>query len=91
MKRYRGSYGTLCRAWLEGKRTLLDLGEHFGAGLYQAEVDYLLAQEWVLRAEDLLWRRTRLGLNLDEVAVEKLEKYINTVIPAFAGMTKTLL
>lgn len=76
LKRYRGSYGTLCRAWLEGKRTLLDLGEHFGAGLYQAEVDYLLAQEWVLRAEDLLWRRTRLGLNLDETAVERLERYI---------------
>ena len=41
-----------------------DLGEHFGANLYAREVGYMLAHEWALSAEDILYRRTKTGLHL---------------------------
>jgi glycerol-3-phosphate dehydrogenase len=76
LSRYLRCYGTLCLSWLKGKSTLADMGIDFGAGLYQTEVDYLLTQEWVKSIDDLLWRRTRLGLRLDEIDIEKLNEYI---------------
>ncbi len=42
-----------------------DLGRHFGAGLTEREIAWLVEQEWALTAEDVLWRRTRCGLHLD--------------------------
>ncbi|PPU18117.1 hypothetical protein, partial [Xanthomonas arboricola] len=41
------------------------VGTHFGADLYQAEVDYLRAHEWAVTADDILWRRSKLGLRID--------------------------
>jgi glycerol-3-phosphate dehydrogenase len=76
LSRYLCCYGTLCLVWLQGKRALSDMGIDFGAGLYQAEVDYLLTQEWVKTVSDLLWRRTRLGLCLNEIDLERLNEYI---------------
>ncbi|MCD6045045.1 MAG: glpA [Gammaproteobacteria bacterium] len=76
LSRYLRCYGTLCLFWLRGKNILADLGIDFGAGLYQVEVDYLLAQEWVKSVDDLLWRRTRLGLCAEEIDVGRLKEYI---------------
>lgn len=42
------------------------LGTMFGAGLSEAEVNYLLSREFVTRAEDVLWRRSKLGLHMNE-------------------------
>ena len=39
-----------------------DLGRDFGAGLSEREVDYLIEQEWAETADDILWRRSKLGL-----------------------------
>lgn len=60
------SYGT--RAWkiVSGVRALEDLGQDFGAGLYQAELTYLQTDEWARSAEDVMWRRGKLGLHLDQ-------------------------
>ena len=41
-----------------------------------AEVDYLGAQEWAVTAQDVLWRRTKLGLRLDDGQVDKLKTYL---------------
>jgi glycerol-3-phosphate dehydrogenase len=41
-----------------------DLGAHFGAGLTEAEVRYLMQHEWAENADDVLWRRSKLGLYL---------------------------
>lgn len=41
------------------------LGTHFGAQLYQREVDHMVAHEWAREADDVLWRRSHLGLKLD--------------------------
>ena len=42
------------------------LGQHFGAGLYEIEAQYLINHEWASSAEDILWRRTKLGLHMSE-------------------------
>ena len=58
-------HGSRARAVLGEARSPAELGRHFGAGLYEREVDYLIEQEWAVELDDLLWRRTHLGLRLD--------------------------
>ncbi|MDE2412167.1 MAG: glycerol-3-phosphate dehydrogenase [Sphingomonadales bacterium] len=65
------AYGTRARRWLTQPR-----GEHFGAGLWQAEVDYLVAHEWTRSVEDVLWRRSKLGLLLNAAQVARLGEYL---------------
>lgn len=75
-KRLARSYGTRARKFLAGAKTLADLGEAFGAGLHAAEVDYLVAEEWARTAEDILYRRSKLGLHLPPEGVLRLEAYL---------------
>jgi glycerol-3-phosphate dehydrogenase len=58
------SYGSDARRLLEGAHDRADLGYHFGAGLTAREVEWLRQEEWAETAEDILWRRTKLGLRL---------------------------
>jgi glycerol-3-phosphate dehydrogenase len=53
------------------------MGTDFGHGLYQAEVDYLLLHEWAVNTDDILWRRTKLGIEFSELEVEKLKLYLH--------------
>jgi glycerol-3-phosphate dehydrogenase len=62
--------------FLEGASRVKDLGEDFGAGLSQREVDYLIAEEWARSADDVLWRRTKLGLKLSGEQRRKLNSYV---------------
>ena len=55
-------------------------GRDFGAGLSQAEVDYLRAEEWALTAEDMLWRRTKLGLRLSAAQQAELADYLGAAL-----------
>ena len=59
------AYGTRAWEWLDGARDMEALGTHFGHGLTEAELRYLVAREWAVTADDILWRRTKLGLRLD--------------------------
>ncbi len=77
LQRYCDAYGTRCELFLEGIKSINDMGEHFGHGLYAVEVDYLLKEEWVKNTEDLLWRRSKLGLFINTEGIEKLKHYIN--------------
>lgn len=70
------AYGTKAREWLGPASSLEALGANFGHGLTAAEVDYLVAREWARTAEDVLWRRTKLGLRLDAMQVERLKNYM---------------
>jgi glycerol-3-phosphate dehydrogenase len=56
------AYGTRVRKILGDAHSLADLGRDFGGGLFQAELEYLRAEEWARASEDVLWRRTKLGL-----------------------------
>ncbi len=69
-------YGTDIDAVLAGRNSVADLGEHFGAGLYAAEVAYLVEHEWARTAEDILWRRTRKGLGIPECGVRQLSAFL---------------
>jgi glycerol-3-phosphate dehydrogenase len=60
------AYGTRAQRWLGTARSWKDLGRNFGAGLSEAEIDYLKREEWARTAEDVLWRRTKLGLHMRE-------------------------
>jgi len=57
-------------------RSLADLGRHFGAGLTEREVEYLVAEEWAARAEDVLWRRTKCGLHMDEAERAAVDAFL---------------
>ena len=71
------SYGKNIEKIIKNKNSTRDLGFHFGSGLYECEVSWLIENEWVKKAEDVLWRRTKLGLFLNKDQVKTLEKYIN--------------
>lgn len=78
-------YGTRAEAIVGGATRLEDLGEHFGAGLTAAEVDYLVAKEWARDADDILWRRSKLGLRLERGAVARLEAHLAGRVAMPAG------
>ena len=58
-------HGALAYDVLGDAATVANLGAHFGAQLYAREIDYLVEHEWATTAEDVLWRRTKAGLQLD--------------------------
>lgn len=64
LRRLARAYGTVARTILSGAERSSDLGRDFGAGLFQAEIDHLVQREWARTGEDVLWRRTKLGLRL---------------------------
>ena len=77
-------YGTLAARLLGPARSEADLGRRFGSDLYAVEVDWLIGQEWARRAEDVLWRRTKLGLKLSPAETADLEDYVRGAVDAAA-------
>jgi glycerol-3-phosphate dehydrogenase len=61
--RYARAYGTRLGAMLGHCRSRADLGEEIVPGLFEVEADFLVRQEWAQAADDILWRRTKLGLH----------------------------
>ncbi len=72
------AYGTEAGDVLRGARRAADLGRDFGAGLTEAEVDWLMTREWAITAEDVLWRRSKLGLRLGPDEAAALEDWMRT-------------
>jgi len=68
----------LARAYGTNAGTILSAepGIHFGAGLWQREVEYLVRREWAMTADDILWRRTKLGLRLSQAEAAGLEQWL---------------
>ena len=62
------AYGTRIRPMLGAAQGLDDLGQHLGGDLYARELEYLVDHEFVTSANDALWRRSKLGLHLDEAS-----------------------
>ncbi|MFZ2991024.1 glycerol-3-phosphate dehydrogenase, partial [Ideonella sp.] len=59
------AYGGRLDRLLDGANSLQALGAEVAPGLFEIELDWLLREEWALTAEDVLWRRSKLGLHLD--------------------------
>jgi glycerol-3-phosphate dehydrogenase len=70
------AYGTRAGRWLDRARSWSDLGRQFGAGLSEAEIEYLRAEEWANTAEDVLWRRSKLGLHMTEAECGEVAAYM---------------
>jgi glycerol-3-phosphate dehydrogenase len=62
-KRWSRAYGSRVLRMLEGVQSRADLGQEIAPDLYEAELFYLKRHEWALTAEDVLWRRSKLGLH----------------------------
>ena len=75
-RRYARAYGTRIERVLDGARDLGGLGEHLGEGLYEAEVDYLVRNEWAMTEEDILWRRSKLGLRISDGTAARLRAWL---------------
>jgi len=83
--RLAAAYGTRAHAILSGKRQAADLGVRFGGDLTEAEVDFLKAEEWAATADDVLWRRSKLGLTFSKGEAARLDRWLAadpTVRPA---------
>lgn len=78
LNRFARSYGTLTLGILGNAKTFEDLGQHFGAGLTEREVDYLVQHEWAETAEDILWRRTKLAIRVEPQQRQALEAYLGS-------------
>ena len=76
LNHYLDNYGTRVGDLLREVKDLEDLGKHFGHLLYQREVDFLVENEWATTAEDILWRRGKLGLWFKGQEVKALEYYL---------------
>lgn len=73
------AYGTDATAMLADATGVADLGVDFGATLYQREVRWLMDKEFAKRAEDVVWRRSKLGLRMDADQIEALDKWMLAV------------
>ncbi|HUD61326.1 MAG TPA: glycerol-3-phosphate dehydrogenase [Acetobacteraceae bacterium] len=70
------AYGTLAADTLGDARGAGDLGRRFGADLTEREVDWLQRTEWARTADDVLWRRSKLGLRVSPADVTRLADYL---------------
>ena len=74
--RLAAAYGTRLRDMIGDSKRLADLGRHFGAGLYERELTWLRDREFARTADDVLWRRTKLGLAISEAEKREVEAWL---------------
>ncbi len=70
------TYGTIARGIFAGVARTEGLGMHFGAELYEREVAHLVRNEWAMTADDILWRRTKLGLRVTQAEHARLDSWL---------------
>jgi glycerol-3-phosphate dehydrogenase len=76
LRRLVHAYGTRLERVLEGVKSRTGLGQSFGGGLTQREVDYLLREEWASSSEDLYWRHSKTGLGASATDRQRLSAYL---------------
>lgn len=82
LERLANAYGARLHQVLVHCHSMDGLGLHFGADLYQAEVDYMMQQEWATCADDILWRRSKLGLIFSAEETICLNEYMKNNMSA---------
>jgi glycerol-3-phosphate dehydrogenase len=78
-RRLARAYGALVPEVLGDAKSQADLGRIFGADLTEAEVRYLAHREWAMTAEDIVWRRSKLGLRLSKAEVAEIDNYLKAL------------
>ena len=71
------SYGTNAWVLMSGASAKKDMGQDFGASLSEREVNYLIQHEWAECADDVIWRRTKLGIHFSETEKKALDKWMS--------------
>ncbi|MCH9672577.1 MAG: glycerol-3-phosphate dehydrogenase [Gammaproteobacteria bacterium] len=77
VRRLIRAYGTDAFTLMGEAKSADDLGRHFGADLYEREVEYLREHEWARTADDVLFRRTKLGIRFPADGAAALRKYFD--------------
>lgn len=80
LRRLLRAYGTRAYAWLGGAKSADDLGRAFGADLTEAELRYLVRAEWARTAEDVVWRRSKLGLRLSPHEIAAVDTAVRRIV-----------
>jgi len=75
-KRLIRSYGTNAWTLMKGALNIEDMGQDFGGTLSAREIEYLMKHEWAECAEDVVWRRSKLGIRLDENLIAVIEEWM---------------
>jgi glycerol-3-phosphate dehydrogenase len=70
------AYGTRIEQLMGSAQNRADLGPFFGPELSAAEVRYLMAHEWAETPDDVLWRRSKLGLTVNKAEHEALAQFM---------------
>jgi glycerol-3-phosphate dehydrogenase len=70
------AYGTRAAKVLGTAKAMADLGRDFGATLTESEVRYLISCEWACTAEDVVWRRSKLGLRMSAAEIAALDGWL---------------
>jgi glycerol-3-phosphate dehydrogenase len=76
------AYGTRAAKLLGTAKSIADLGQSFGATLTESELQYLMSVEWARTAEDVVWRRSKLGLRLSSDEIAAIDDWMAARRPA---------
>jgi len=77
--RYARAYGTRISSILNNATKIEDLGVHYGDHIYEAEMVYLIQYEFAQNLDDILWRRSKLGLHITQKTFENLENNFGAI------------
>ena len=72
LQRLVRAYGSELPQVLGNAQSLADLGQDLGAGMTERELDWIVTKEWARSADDVLWRRSKLGLHMNPSQREAL-------------------
>ena len=81
-QRLARAYGSRVEHVLGDARSLSALGVEVAPGLFERELAYLCREEWAQTADDVLWRRSKLGLHIDSVAAQRVADWLRVRRPA---------
>lgn len=73
------AYGTVFRDMLRGMKRVSDMGEHLGDGIYEFEIAHLVKNEFALTLEDVIWRRSKLGLHIREETQANIRRLVKAL------------
>lgn len=79
LRRMLRTYGSRMDRVIGGASDMAELGKCYGAGLFQADIDYLYTYEYARKIEDVLYRRTKLGLHMTDSEIATVTKAFNSM------------
>ncbi|HIV71251.1 MAG TPA: glycerol-3-phosphate dehydrogenase [Candidatus Aquabacterium excrementipullorum] len=79
-ERWVRAYGARAERILDGASSVADLGGEVAPGVYECELRYLLRHEWARSGDDVLWRRSKLGLHLTAQQCQHVQAWVASAL-----------